>query len=185
MTVHRAKVVAIGLHIVLAPLVATADPREPNALELAYTAMVLDGGSHELCERISHDAVSRFLFNSPGTQIYRERSRCFLYAAVNTFNSYLCQFVVDSSGWFHDGSYFSHKNCEVLVEAGTAFNFSLSFDRRLVLTEMGYSVAEIAETYPRDLEEVALQRFYLDAVGGDRDFQKRLSRLPDFSSGEP
>ncbi len=175
----------LGLPLVLAPHAVTADPREPNVLELSYTAMALDFGSHDLCERISPDAESRLLFNSPGTQIYRERSRCFLYVAVNTLNPYLCQFVVETFGWLHDGSYFSRKNCEVLVSEGNPFNFSLSFDRRRVLTEMGYSVGEIAETYPGESEEVALHRFYLDALGRDGDFQQRLIGLPDFARDKP
>ena len=50
---------------------------------------------------------------------------------------------------------------------------------------MGYSVAEITETYPGEPEEVALHRFYLNAVGRDGDFQQRLTRLPDFGGVEP
>jgi hypothetical protein len=176
---------AMVLLVVLAPRAATAETREPNAFESAYTAMALDFGSHELCVQISPDAESRFLFNSPGTQIYRERSRCFLYVAVNTLNPYLCQFVYEASAWLHNGSYFSRENCETLVSEGEPFNFSLSFDRRSILTEMGYSVAEIAEAYPGDPEEVALHRFYLSAVGRDGDFQQRLKRLPDFSGVDP
>ena len=123
-TVRWATRVALGLPFVLAPHAVAADPREPNALELAYTAMALDTGSDELCERISSDAESRYLFNSPGTQFYRERSRCFLYVAVNTLNPNLCQFVVEASGWLQDGSYYSRENCEVLVSAGAPYNFS-------------------------------------------------------------
>ena len=177
--------IAIGLLVILAPKAVTAETRDPYTFERAYTAMVLDLGSHELCERISPDAESRHLFNSPGTQIYRERSRCFLYAAVNTSNPYLCQFVVEASGWFHNGSYFSRENCEALVSEGNSFNFSLSFDRKGILTEMGYSTAEIAEAYPGESEEIALYRFYLKAVGRDGDFQQRLNRLPDFAAAKP
>lgn len=176
---------AFVMLVMLAPRVAEAETRDPNVFERAYTAMALDFGSHELCERISPDAESRLLFNSPGTQIYLERSRCFLYAAVNSLNPYLCQFVVEASGWLHNGSYFSRENCEVLVSEGKPFNFSLSFDRKRVMTEMGYSIAEIAKTYPEDSEEVALLRFYLNAVGSDGDFQQRLRRLPDFSGIDP
>jgi hypothetical protein len=176
---------AFVLLVVLAPRAATAQTREPNVLELAYTAMALDFGSHELCERISPDAESRFLFNSPGTQIYRERSRCYLYAAVNTLNPYLCQFVVEATGWLHNGGYFSRENCKALVSEGGGFNFSLSFDRGRVLTEMGYAIKDIAAIYPGEPQEVALHRFYLDAVGRDGDFQQRLTRLPDFAGGKP
>jgi hypothetical protein len=175
----------LSLLFVLPPSVATAETRNPNAFELAYTAMALDFGSHELCKRISPDAESRLLFNNPGTQIYRERSRCFLYAAVSTLNPYLCQFVVEASGWLHDGGYFSRENCEALVSEGNPFNFSLSFDRKRVLTEMGYSAAETAEASPGEPEEAAWHRFYLNAVGRDGDFQQRLQRLPDFTKVEP
>ena len=176
---------AFVLLVLLAPRVVTAETREPNTFESAYTAMALDFGSHALCARISPDAEARFLFNSPGTQIYRERSRCFLYVAVNTLNPYLCQFVDEASAWLHNGSYFSRENCEVLVSEGEPFNFSLSFDRRSILTEMGYSIAAITEAYPGEPEEVALHRFYLSAVGRDGDFQQRLKRLPDFSGVNP
>ena len=176
---------ALVLLVALAPCVAKAETRAPNVFERAYTAMALDFGSHELCERISPDAESQLLFNSPGTQIYRERSRCFLYAAVNTLNPYLCQFVVEVSGWLHNGSYFSRENCEVLVSKGNPFNFSLTFDRKRILTEMGYTVEEVVEIFPGEAEEVALHRFYLNAVGRDGDFQQRLTRLPDFAGIAP
>ena len=176
---------AVGLLVVLAPALAKAETRDPNVFEHAYTAMALDFGSHELCERISPDAETRMLFNSPGTQIYRERSRCFLYAAVNTLNPYLCQFVVEASGFLHDGGYFSRENCEALTAAGARFKFSLSFDRKRVLTEMGYSASEIAEASEGEPDADAWHRFYLNAVGRDGDFQQRLQRLPDFSTSSP
>ena len=169
------------LIVAFAPPASASETRPPNAFELAYTAMALDFGAHDLCARISPDAESRLLFNSPGTQIYRERSRCFLYAATSTLNPYLCQFVVEASGWLHDGSYFSRENCEALVAAGKPFNFSLSFDRKRVLTAMGYAEEDIAEAFPSEPEEIAWHRFYLNAVGRDGDFQQRLGRLPDFS----
>ena len=65
------------------------------------------------------------------------------------------------------------------------FNFSLTNDRGRILTEMGYSIVEIAETNPGESEEVALHRFYLDAVGRDGDFQHRLTCLPNFAGVEP
>ncbi|MFY0691302.1 MAG: hypothetical protein JXR14_05185 [Paracoccaceae bacterium] len=181
---RRASQIGLGLLVFLAPSIAVAETRKPNAFEVAYTAMALDFGASELCERISPNAESRLHFNSPGTQIYRERSRCFLYSAVSSLNPFLCRFVVEAAGWLHDGYYFSRENCESLVSEGKPFNFSLSFDRKRVLTKMGYSVAEIAETYPGDPEEVALHRFYLNAVGRDGDFQRRLQRLPDFAELE-
>ena len=168
----------------LAALVGTgamAEVRKPNPFEQAYTAMALDFGAHQLCERIDPEAESRLRFNSPGTQIYRERSRCFLYAAVNTLNPYICQFVVEVSERSFDGSYFSRENCEKLVSDGNTFSFSITFDRQLVLTEMGYTAAEIAEAFPGVPANEAWHRFYLNAVGRDGLFQQRLGRLPDYS----
>ena len=184
-TIVAAARLALGLLFALSPTAATAETRRPHDFEFAYTAMALDFGDHELCERISPAAETRLLFNSPGTQIYRERSRCFLYAAGNTLNPYLCKFVIEASAWFHDGSYFSRRNCEELVSAGNPFNFSLSFDRQRVLTEMGYSAKEIAEAYPRASTEEAWHRFYLNAVGRDGNFQQRLQRLPNFAREDP
>lgn len=172
---------APGLLLVLLTTAAAAETRRPNPLETAYTAMALDFGAHDLCERISPEAESRHLFNSPGTQIYRERSRCFLYTAVNTLNPYLCQFMIEASAWFHNGSYFSRENCKQLVAKARPFNFSISFDRQRVLTEMGYSATEIAQAFPGVPEHEAWHRFYLRAVGKDGNFQQRLKRLPDFA----
>lgn len=174
---------APALLLALAPVPAAAETRAPNAFEQAYTAMALDTGDHTLCARISPEAQTRALFNSPGTQIYRERSRCFLYAAVNTLNPALCPFVTEASAWFHDGSYYSRTTCERLVGAGNPFNFALSFDRRQVLAEMGYTEAEVGAAYPGDPADLAWHRFYLDKLGRDGDFQQRLARLPDFSGG--
>ena len=178
---RRGALIGAILGGLLAATGAAAGTREPNAFELAYTAMALDFGAHDLCGRISPGAESRYLFNSPGTQIYRERSRCFLYVAVNTLNPHLCRSVTEASAWFHDGSYFSRKNCEALVAAGNPFNFSLYFDRRLVLSEMGYTEAEATEAAPGEPADAAWNRFYLNAIGRDGEFQQRLQRLPDFS----
>lgn len=169
---------------VLYSAAAQADEtRKPNAFELAYTAMALDMESPQLCAKISPKAESLALFNSPGTQIYRERSRCFLYVAVKSLNPLLCREVVEADAWFHDGSYFSRETCERLVAEGRPFNFKLSFDHALILREMGYGDAAVSARFAKHPDEPAWFEFYLDALSrGDADFQHRLSRLPDFSS---
>jgi hypothetical protein len=159
------------------------ETRKPNAFELAYTAMALDMESPQLCAKISPRAESSALFNSPGTQVYRERSRCFLYVAVKSLNPSLCREVVEADAWFHDGSYFSRDSCERLVAEGRPFNFNLSFDHAQVLQEMGYGDADISARFAKHPGEPAWFEFYLDALSrGDADFQRRLSRLPDFST---
>lgn len=159
------------------------ETRKPNPFELAYTAMALDMEAPGLCAKISPKAESVALFNSPGTQIYRERSRCFLYVAVKSLTPSLCREVAEADAWFHDGSYFSRENCERLVAQGRPFNFNLSFDHALVLREMGYRDADITARFARHPGEPAWFAFYLNALSrGDGDFQHRLSRLPDFSS---
>lgn len=174
----------ISLLLTLWPIdIAAADTRKPNDFELAYTAMALDTLSHELCAKISPQAETKAPFNSPGTQIYRERSRCFLYVAVKSLSRHLCHEVIEVEAWIHDGSYFSHENCERLVARGQPFNFSLSFDHGLILKEMGYGDEEISSRFPEHTAEPAWLKFYLDALKQhDGDFQHRLNRLPDFSS---
>ena len=160
-----------------------AETRKPNPFELAYTAMALDLESHRLCAKISPKAETQALFNSPGTQIYRERSRCFLYVAVKTLNPSHCREVVEVDGWFHDGSYFSQESCKRLVAEGRPFNFNLSFDHALILGEMGYSDEDVSARLAKHPGAPAWLEFYLDAISrGDSDFQQRLDRLPDFSS---
>ena len=159
-----------------------ADTRKPNDFERAYTAIALDTLSHELCAKISPMAETQALFNSPGTQIYKERSRCFLYVAVKSLNPYFCHNVVEAKAWLLDGSYFSQKNCERLVTEGQPFNFNLSFDHALILKAMGYSNKDIQIHFPKHPDEPAWLQFYLDALKRrNGNFQQRLSHLPDFS----
>lgn len=173
----------LGLLLALWPWApAAADTRRPNEFERAYTAMALDTLSRGLCAKISPHAESRAFFNSPGTQIYRERSRCFLYVAVKSLNSFLCREVIEATAWFYDGSYFSRKNCQRLVSQGQPFNFSLSFDHALIMRKMGYGDDTISARFPEHPGEPAWLKFYLDALKrGDGDFQRRLGGLPDFS----
>ncbi len=172
------------LALTVDPAAAMAvETRKPNAFESAYTAMALDMESHQLCAKISPKAETRALFNSPGTQIYREKSRCFLYIAVKSLNRYYCRDVVEVDAWLHDGSYFSRESCERLVAEGRPFNFSLSFGHALILQDMGYSDEDISARFAKHPNEPAWLEFYLDALKrADGDFQHRLSRLPDFSA---
>ena len=176
--------VTISLLLTLWPIgLAAAATRKPNDFERAYTALTLDTLSHELCAKISPQAETRALFNSPGTQIYRERSRCFLYVAVKSLNPHLCREVIEVEAWFLDGSYFSRANCEAMVAKGRPFVFTLSFDHALILTEMGYGDEAIRARFPKHPGEPAWLAFYLDALKRrDGEFQQRLSRLPDFGS---
>jgi len=175
---------SISAIMTLCPLdLAASDARKPNDFELAYTAIALDTLSHELCAKISQNAKTKAPFNSPGTQVYGERSRCFLYVAVKSLNTYLCREVIEANAWILDGSYFSRENCERLVARGQPFNFSLSFDHALILKEMGYRDEDIEARFPEHTVEPAWFKFYLDAIRQNNgDFQRRLKRLPDFSS---
>ena len=172
------------LALALCPVATVADEtRKPNTFERAYTAMALDMEAHQLCTKISPKAEIQAPFNSPGTQIYRERSRCFLYVAVKSLNPTHCREVIEVDAWIHDGSYFSRKSCERLVAEGRPFIFSLSFDHALILKEMGYGDEDIGARFAKHPTEPAWLEFYLDALKrGDGDFQHRLGRLPDFSS---
>jgi len=175
---------SFGAIVALWPInLAAADSRKPNDFELAYTAMALDTSSHGLCAKISPKAETRALFNSPGTQVYKERSRCFLYVAVKSLNPALCRDVIEVDAWILDGSYFSRENCERLVSKGQPFNFSLSFDHAQVLKAMGYRDEDVEARFPGRAGALPWLEFYLDAIRrGDGDFQRRLERLPDFSS---
>lgn len=168
------------------PFAATThadETRAPNEFERAYTAMAIDLDAHDLCTKISANAQEKNWFNSRGTQSYKERSRCFLYVAVNTLNPYLCRYVVEHSDWLHNGSYYSLDNCRELVAAGRPFNFSLSFNRALIMRHMGYRDSDVAERFPGLQGEHAWHRFYLDVrKRGGGLFQQRLTKLPDFSN---
>lgn len=159
------------------------DERPPNAFETAYTALALDTEVHGLCENIAPSARTTAAFNSPGTQTYFERSRCFLYVAVKTLNPYLCRGVVEATHRLWSGDYFSRENCERLVAQGRPFNFSLSFDHALILGAMGYGDAAVSARFPNHPREPAWLDFYFDSLArSDGEFQQRLARLPDFGT---
>ena len=162
---------------------ALADTRKPNDFELAYTAIALDTLSDQLCAKISADAETTAPFNSSGTQVYRERSRCFLYVAVTKPDPGLCREVIEVEAWLYDGSYFSPENCTQLALGGKPFNFGLSFDHELILKAMEYHDEEVEARFPRHNVEPAWLEFYLDALRRrDEGFFRRLRRLPDYSS---
>jgi len=172
----------------IALIVGTAsagDIRGPNAFEKAYSAMVLDGFTQDLCQKISHQSRSLFRFNSKGTQVYYERSRCYMNAAGKQLNPYLCRYVKEADIFLADGSYYSRGSCEEIVARGKPYNFTLSFDHQLVLEKMGYSEKELAGMFPSVSGEDPWLGYYLAFIAArDGSVQHRLNRLPDFSSGE-
>ena len=159
---------------------AAADGRDPNPFERAYTTIALDVESPDLCFKISPRAEMRASFNSPGTQIYAERSRCFMYVAVKTLNAYLCREVVARGDAGFSGDYFSRENCEKLVENGKPYNFSTASQPEVTLKAalevLGYGVAPGHEDDP-----VAWMTRYAE-VRFTANFQHGLARLPDFST---
>ena len=155
--------------------------RPPNEYERAYTAMALDMDDRALCAKISPLARIRSLFNS--TQIYFERSRCFLYVASKTLNAYLCREVREASAWFHNGSYFSRANCESLIAEGRRLDFGLSFDHEPILRALDYTDEEVQQRFANDPEVNSWMLFYRDFFRrGDGELQHRLARLPNFSA---
>ena len=126
-----------------------AETRKPNAFERAYTALALDFESHEPCAKISPRALVRAPFNSPGSRIFFERSRCFLSVAQRTLNPYFCREVAAADAGKSAGGYFTHENCEALVAAGRPFRAGLSFDHKLVLEAFGYSDEDVARRFPK------------------------------------
>ena len=165
--------------------VMAEDIREPNAFEKAYSAMVLDGFTQDLCQKISHQSRSLFRFNSKGTQVYYERSRCYMNAAGKQLNPYLCRYVKEADIFLADGSYYSRGSCEEIVARGKPYNFTLSFDHQLVLEKMGYSEKELAGMFPSVSGEDPWLGYYLAFIAArDGSIQRRLKLLPEFSAGK-
>ncbi len=160
-----------------------AETRKPNAFERAYTALALDFESHEPCAKISPRALVRAPFNSPGTRIYFERSRCFLSVAHSTLNPYFCRQVVSADSSKSAGGYFTRANCEALVAAGRPFRARLSFDHKLVLKALGYHDADVAARFPKHPADDSWMLFYHDFFRrSDGALQHRLVNLPDFNA---
>lgn len=162
---------------------ATAQPAErpPNAFERAYTAIALDVEATELCGKISPNAVTRAPFNSPGTRIVAERSRCYFHVALRTLNPHHCR-SVRQTGSQRQGGYFSAANCRALIAEGRRFNAHLSFDYKLILQAVGYSDADVSKRFPRHPQEDSWRLFYYSFFRlGDGGLQRRLAALPDFS----
>ncbi len=160
-----------------------AETRKPNAFERAYTALALDFESHEPCAKISPRALVRAPFNSPGTRIYFERSRCFSIVAQRTLNPFFCREVAAADASKSAGGHFTRENCEALVAAGRPFRARLSFDHRLVLEALGYSDEDVARRFPKHPAEESWMLFYHDFFRrGDGELQHRLENLPDFNA---
>jgi hypothetical protein len=166
----------------LAAVACAEDYRQPNEFERAYTAITLDIESHELCEKISPRARGRFPFNSPGTQVYFERSRCFFYVAAKQLNPHFCKEVTEARGFRLDGSYFSGKNCRDVVAAGKRLNFTTSFDHEKILRAAGYTDGDVRRRFPKHPEENSWMLFYHDFFRrSDGELRRRLLELPDFT----
>lgn len=169
--------------LLIATAAQSAETRNPNNFERAYTAMALDFESHEPCARISPRALVRAPFNSPGTRVYFERSRCFLSLAWRTLNPYFCRQVVAASADAKAGGHFTRENCAALVAAGRPFRAGLTFDHRLVLQSLGYDDADVAARFPKHPADDSWMLFYHDFFRrSDGELQQRLRSLPDFSA---
>ena len=179
------RIAAVALLLLAGPGAAAsaADARPPNGLERAYTAMVQDGYGASLCEKISPNATTRAAFNSSGTQIYHERSACYFYAAATELNDYYCPRVIEAGSWFLNGDYFSPESCRRFVARGQAWRATTGFDHEALLRAAGYTEADLRARIPDADPATAWLEFYLsfrrDSDGG---LQRRLDRLPDFSS---
>jgi hypothetical protein len=164
------------------PLAGLGAERATRDLERAYTALALDMESHEVCAKISPRAVSRAPFNSPGTQAYFERSRCFQTLAQRTLNPYLCRWVRPAAETPKEGAYFTRENCESLVREGKAFRANISFDHELVLRALGYGDEDVTRRIPDHPSQTSWMAFYYDFFRrGDGELQRRFKDLPDFS----
>ena len=126
---------------------AQGSERAPNEFERAYTVIALDMDSAELCGKISPNAVSRAPFNSPGTRVIGERSRCYFQVALKTLNAHHCR-NVRQVGSRRQGGHFSSANCQQLIAEGKRFNVNFSFNHKLVLEAAGYSDADVAARFP-------------------------------------
>ncbi|NNE83375.1 MAG: hypothetical protein HKN28_05330 [Alphaproteobacteria bacterium] len=156
--------------------------RRPNDFERAYTAIALDMESADLCGKISPNAVSRAPFNSTGTRIVSERSRCFFNVALRTLNPHHCG-DVRQVGSRRQGGHYSNANCQKLIAQGRRFNASLSFNHKLILQAVGYTDADVTARFPRHPTEDSWLPYYHSFFRlSDGGLQRRLPRLPDFSS---
>ena len=172
----------LGIVFAAAPARAQAMERAPNAFERAYAAIALDVEGADLCGKISSNAVSRAPFNSPGTRVVAERSRCYFYVAVRTLNPFHCR-QVRQIGSRRQGGHFSSANCQEMIAAGKRFNGHLSFDHKLILEALGYTDTDVAARFPRHPQEDSWSRYYHDFFRrSDGGLQQRLPRLPDFSA---
>ncbi len=160
---------------------AQSGERPPNDFERAYTAIALDVEAADLCGKISPNAVSRASFNSPGTRVVAERSRCYFHVALRTLNPHHCG-SVRQTGSSRQGGHFSAANCRALITEGRRFNGHFSFNHKLVLEALGYTDADVTARFPRHPQEDSWRSFYHSFFRrGDGGLQQRLSTLPDFS----
>ena len=160
-----------------------SDTRKPHSLEKAYTAMVQGGYNANLCDRISPEALNRFTFNSPGSQISYQRSECFFYAAATELNNSYCNEVVEATAWFLDGSRFSPENCRDFVTAGKPWSATTSFNHEELLRAAGFDDTDLAKAVPAAEPDISWMQFYYSFQNhSDGRLQQRLDQLPDFSN---
>ncbi len=162
---------------------ATEDNPFPSALERAYVGLALDTERHDICAKISPQSRERYLFNSPGTQVYYTRSACYQYLARRTLNPYFCRQVKQAeSGWFQSGDHSSKNNCDKLVKSGKAFRAHLGFDHEIVLRAAGYTDDDVRETIADHPRPGSWMEFYHGFQRrNDGSLLRKLDDLPDFS----
>ena len=177
-------VVVIIIALVVTHTSALAvDTRKPHDLEKAYTAMVQGGYNANLCDRISPQALNRFSFNSPGSQISCQRSECFFYAAATELNNSYCSEVVEATAWFLDGSRFSPESCRDFVTTGKPWSATTSFNHEELLRAAGFVDTDLAKAVPAAEPDFAWMQFYYSFQNhSDGRLQQRLNQLPDFSN---
>ena len=159
------------------------DTRAPYPLEKAYTAMVQDGYSPELCAKISPQAINRAAFNSSGTQVYFERSACYFYAAATELNTIYCRQVREAEAWLLNGDYFAMSEWPSTRWAGMAWRSTTGFDHEALLRAAGFNEQDLADNVPAANPETAwVELYYSFKKSNDGSLQHRLKQLPDFSN---
>jgi len=175
--------IAIVLLVLFRPSPLRAETRKPKRLERTYTALVTHGYSASLCEKISPKAMNRSLFNSRGTQIYFQRSACFLYAATIELNNAYCNQAIEAQALLNNGSFFSPESCRKIVAKGEPWRATIGIaDHEELLRAAGFDDEDLFEAVPNANPDMAWMDFYyhLQRNSGGR-LQQSFERLPDFS----
>ena len=126
--------------------------RAPNEYGPADSAIAHDVEAADLCGKISPHAVSRAPFNSSGTRVVAERSRCYFHVALRTLNPHHCA-NNRQVGPHRLGGYYSSANCRQLIAEGKRFSAHFSLNHKLVLKAVGYTDADVTARFPRHPQE--------------------------------